>query len=111
MVKYQTSMWLLLFHSPFSEHEEDADQQSLQGECEKRTQPSAETSFQPKCQCSGKHAWLACMISPRESQLAVAPVVSLGAEHQDFSMESRHRWHPLWSLKIQGPLQSFCHFI
>ena len=66
MVMSQTNMWLLLFHSSVSEHKEDADQQSLQGECEKRTQPSAETSFQPKCQRSGKHAWLACMISPKQ---------------------------------------------
>lgn len=58
VVMSQTNMGLLLFHSSVSEHEEDADQQSLQGECEKRAQPSAETSVQPKRQCSGKRAWL-----------------------------------------------------
>lgn len=66
MVTSQTNVWLLSFHSSVSEHKEDADQQCLQGEREKRTQPSAETSFQPKCQRSGKHAWLACVISPKQ---------------------------------------------
>lgn len=67
IVMSQTNMGLLLFHSSVSEHKEDADQQSLQGECEKRAQPSAETSVQPKRQCSGKRAWLACMISHQEN--------------------------------------------
>lgn len=54
----QTTLWLLLLHSSVSEHKEDDDQQCLQGQREKRTQPSAETSFQPERQCSGKRAWL-----------------------------------------------------
>lgn len=57
----QTTLWLLLLHSSLSEHKEDDDQQCLQGECEKRPQPSAETSFQPECQCSGKCAWLSLL--------------------------------------------------
>lgn len=58
MVISQTTLWLLLLHSSVSEHQKDDDQQCFQGECEKRPQPSAETSFQPERQCSGKSAWL-----------------------------------------------------
>lgn len=77
-------MWLLLFHSSVSEHKEDADQQPLQGEREKRTQPSAEASFQPKRQCPGKRLWplddlTKTALLPGESQLAPGPVVSLDA--------------------------------
>lgn len=54
----QTTLWLLLLHSSVSEHKKDDDQQCLQGECEKRPQPSAETSFQPERQRSGERAWL-----------------------------------------------------
>lgn len=104
VVMSQTNMGLLLFHSSVSEHEEDADQQSLQGECEKRAQPSAETSVQPKRQCSGKRAWLPAWSPTKRipagcSSSGVSGCRKpLGGEHRAFPMESG--WHPLWALKM-----------